>query len=127
MTQTLYFHITLEPHHKHSGRRTGRRIRFLAEVPVGVGKKTARFPDDEQSTFEEAERLASNLTSMAMTGQPHQPGEDEMQVSFHSMPRMSDDLTDRRADAEKDGACGYSAQMRNEQLSQTGSAQILID
>ena len=30
-------------------------------------------------------------------------GEDEMQVSFHSIPRMSDDLTDRRADAEKDG------------------------
>ena len=26
-----------------------------------------------------------------------------MQVSFHSIPRMSDDLTDRRADAEKDG------------------------
>ena len=103
MAQTLYFQITLEPHHKHSGRRTGRWIRFLAEVPVRVAKKTARSPDDEQSTFEEAERLASNLTSMAMTGQPHQPGEDEMRVSFHSVPRMSDDLTHRRADAEKDG------------------------
>jgi hypothetical protein len=102
MAQTLYFHITLEPHHKHFGQKAGRRIRFLAEVPVSVAKKTARSPDDEQSTFEEAERLASNLLSMAMTGQSHQPGEDEMQVSFHSIPRMSDDLTDRRADAEKD-------------------------
>jgi len=76
---------------------------FLAEVPESVAKKTAKSPDDEQSTFEEAERLAGNLTSVAMTGHPRQPGEDEMQVSFHSIPRMSDDLTDRRADAEKDG------------------------
>ena len=103
MAQTLYFQITLEPHHKHSGRRTGSRIRFLAEVPESVAKKTAKSPDDEQSTFEEAERLAGNLTSVAMTGHPRHPGEDEMQVSFHSIPRMSDHLTDRRADAEKDG------------------------
>jgi hypothetical protein len=74
MAQTLYFHITLEPHHKHSGGRTGRRIRFVAEVPVSVAKKTASSPGDEQSTYEEAERLASSLTSLAMTGQPHQPG-----------------------------------------------------
>jgi hypothetical protein len=103
MAQTLYFHISLEPHHKHSGSRTGRRIRFIAEVPVRVAKKSAKSPGDEQSTYEEAERLATNLTSMAMTGQPHQPGEDEMRISLHSIPRISDDLTDRRADAEKDG------------------------
>jgi hypothetical protein len=103
MAQTLYFHITLEPHHKHSGSRTGRQIRFLAEVPVSAAKKTARSPDDEQSIYEEAERLASNLTSMAMTGQPHQAGEDEMRISLHPIPRISDDLTDRQADAEKDG------------------------
>jgi hypothetical protein len=103
MDQTLYFHITLEPHHKHSGGKTGRQIRFLAEVPVSAAKKTARSPHDEQSTYEEAERLASNLTSMAMTGQPHQLGEDEMRVSLYSIPKISDDLADRRADAEKDG------------------------
>jgi hypothetical protein len=103
MAQTLYFHISLEPHHKHSGSRTGRHIRFIAEVPVRVAKKSAKSPGDEQSTYEEAERLATNLTSMAMTGQPHQPGEDEMRISLHSIPRISDDLTDRRADAEKDG------------------------
>jgi hypothetical protein len=103
MAQTLYFHITLEPHHKHSGSRTGRRIRFLAEVPVSVARKTASSPDDEQSTYKEAERLASSLTSIAMTGQPHQPGEDEMRTSFHSVPRISGDLADRQPDAEKDG------------------------
>ena len=103
MAQMLYFHITLEPHHKHSGSRTGRQIRFLAEVPESAAKKTARSPDDEQSTHEEAVRLASNLTSIAMTGQLHQPGEDEMRVSLHSIPKISDDLAERRADAEKDG------------------------
>jgi hypothetical protein len=103
MAQTLYFHITLEPHHKHSGSRTGRRIRFLAEVPVSVAQKTASSPHDERSTYEEAERLASNLTSIAMTGQPHQPGEDEMRASFHSVPRISDDVAGRQPDAEKDG------------------------
>ncbi|MGA8656938.1 MAG: hypothetical protein WB586_12390 [Chthoniobacterales bacterium] len=103
MAQALYFHIILEPHHKHSGSRTGRQIRLLAEVPLSTAKMTARSPDDEQSTYEEAERLASNLTAMAMTGHPHQPGEDDMRVSFHSIPRISDDFTGRRPDAEKDG------------------------
>jgi hypothetical protein len=103
MPQTLYFHISLEPHHKHSGSRTGRHIRFIAEVPVSAAKKTARSPDDERSTYEEAQRLAINLTSMAMTGQPHQPGEDEMGILIHPIPRISDDLTDRLPDAEKDG------------------------
>jgi len=103
MRQTLYFHITLEPHHKHSGQRTGRRIRFLARVPVLAAKKAARSPDDGESIQEEAKRLAINLTSIAMTGQPHQPGEDEMQVSIHSVPSISNDQTKRRADAEKDG------------------------
>jgi hypothetical protein len=103
MAEALFFHITLEPHHKHSGSRTGRRITFLAEVPVSAAKKAARSPLDQQSIFEEAKRLASNLTSMAMTGHPHQPGEDEMRVSFHSIPKISDDLTGRQADAENDG------------------------
>jgi hypothetical protein len=103
MAQAYYFQITLEPHHKHSGDRTGQHIRLIAEVPVTAAKKTATSPDDEQSTYKEAKRLASNLTSMAMTGQPHQPGEDEMQVSLRSVPGISDDLTGRRADAEEDG------------------------
>jgi len=105
MGQTLYFHITLEPHHKHSGHMTGRRIRFLAQVPVSAAKKAARSPDDEVSIQEEAKRLAGDLTSSAMTGQSHQPGEDDMQVSFHSIPDISSELTNRRPDAEKDGVC----------------------
>ncbi len=103
MPQALYFDITLEPHHKHSGNRTGREIRFLAEVPFAAAKKTAESPDDERSILEEAERLAGDLTCLAMTGEPHQPGEDEMRVSFRAIPKMPDDLTSRQADAEKDG------------------------
>jgi hypothetical protein len=103
MPQTFYFHITLEPHHRHSGARTGRKITFLAEVPLVVAQKTARSPDDEQSVHKEAERLAADLTSMAMTGQPVQPGEDEMRVSFHAIPEISKEMIERQADAEKDG------------------------
>jgi hypothetical protein len=102
MPQALYFRVTLEPHHRHSGRKTGRKIRFLAEVPMSVAKATAKSPDDKQSIFQEAERLAADLTSMAMTGRVHQPGEDVMHVSFHSIPRLALDVTDRQPDAEKD-------------------------
>jgi hypothetical protein len=103
MPRAIYFHITLEPHHKRSGKRTGRHIRLLAQVPVNTAKKTASDPDDLQLVHEEAKRLASSLISMAMTGKAHQIGEDDMQVSFHSIPAMSDELTSRRPDAEKDG------------------------
>jgi len=103
MPQTLYFQITLEPHHKHSGRMTGRTIGLLAEVPVSLAKASAKSPDDEQSVHQEAERLAADLTSMAMTGRVHQPGEDAMRVSFRSIPIIARDLTDRKPDAEKDG------------------------
>ena len=103
MPQTFYFHITLEPHHRHSGARTGRKISFLGEVPVATAKKTAKSPDDEQSVYEEAERLAANLTSMAMTGRKLQPGEDEMRVSFHAVPAISKEMINRRPDAEKEG------------------------
>ena len=87
----------------HSGKVTGRKISFLAAVPVSVAKTTAKSPDNEQSIYEEAERLAAELTSMAMTGQIHQPGEDAMRVSSHPIPGMARNLTDRRPDAEKDG------------------------
>jgi len=103
MSEVIYFHITLEPHFKHSGKRTGRRISFLAEVPLDVAKAAAQSSDDEQLIFEEAKRLAATLTSIAMTGQRRQPGEDEMQISFHSIPVMTRNLTTRQADAEKDG------------------------
>jgi len=103
MPQALYFHITLEPHHKHSGTRTGRKINLIAEVPVTAAKKTAKSPDNEQSVYEEAERLAADLISAAMTGHSHQPGEDEMRTSFHAIPKMSEEMSERRPDAEKAG------------------------
>jgi hypothetical protein len=102
MPQAFYFHITLEPHHKHSGARTGRKINLIAEVPMTAAKKTAKLPDNDQSVYEEAERLAADLTSAAMTGKSHQPGEDEMRISFHAIPKMSEEMIERQPDAEKD-------------------------
>jgi hypothetical protein len=103
MPQALFFEITLEPHLKRSGLATGRRILFLAEVPINTAKEASKAPDDDGAVYEAAERLAANLTCTAMTGASHQLGEDEMRVSFHSLPRMSDDLKERHPDAEKDG------------------------
>ena len=103
MSEAIYFHLSLEPHYKHSGKRTGSRISFLAEVPLDAARAVAESSDDEQLLLEEAKGLAAALTSIAMTGQRHQPGEDEMKISFHSIPVMARDLTDREADAEKDG------------------------
>jgi hypothetical protein len=103
MSQALYFQIILEPHHKHSGGKTGRKISFLAEVLVSVAKSGAKSPEDQQSVREEAQRLAADLTCMAMTGQTHQSGEDHMQISFRSIPRMSSHLTGRQPDAERNG------------------------
>jgi hypothetical protein len=103
MPQALYFQITLAPHLKHSGLATGRKILFLAEVPVTTAKEAAEVPEDDGKVYETAERLAANLTCMAMTGESSQPGEDEMQVSFQSMSGMSAELRQRRPDAEKDG------------------------
>jgi hypothetical protein len=103
MSEALYFHVTLEPHHKHSGKRTGRRINLLAEVPRDAAKAAGQSSDDEQLLLEEAKRLVAALTSIAMTGQRRQPGEDDMQISFHSIPVMARHLTARQADAEKDG------------------------
>jgi hypothetical protein len=103
MPQALYFEITLKPHFKHSGLATGRKILFLAEVQISAAKAASAAPDDDQSIYKMAARLAANLTCMAMTGEAHQPGEDKMLVSFHSMPRVSNDITERHPDAEKDG------------------------
>jgi hypothetical protein len=103
MSEAIYFHVTLEPHLKHSGKLTGRRISFLAEIPLDAAKAATQSSDNEHLLFEEAKRLVAALTSIAMTGQRRQPGEDEMQISFRSIPVMARDLTTRQADAEKDG------------------------
>ena len=102
MDETWYFHFTLEPHHKHSGSITGERILFLAEVPVDAVKRTATNPEDENELSKEAERLAAELLPIAMSGRPREEGEDVMRLSCHAVPRPSEDLLTRRADAEKD-------------------------
>jgi hypothetical protein len=103
MPQALYFEITLEPHLKRSGLATGRKILFLAEVPINNAKEASEAPDDDVAVHEAAKRLAANLTGIAMTGAAHQLGEDEMRISFHSLPRVSNDLKERQPDAEQDG------------------------
>jgi hypothetical protein len=103
MPQSLYFEITLEPHLKHSGLATGRKILFLAEVRIDAAKAVSEVPENDQAIYEMAARLAVSQTCMAMTGETRQPGEDEMRVSFHSMPRVSNDITERLPDAEENG------------------------
>jgi hypothetical protein len=103
MPQVLYLQVTLEPQFKRSGLATGRKILFLAEVPVSAAKVASEAPGDDQAVYDEAKRLAANLTCMAMTGEPHQPGEDEMRVSFEETSRIPNDISERHPDAEKDG------------------------
>jgi hypothetical protein len=103
MPQVLHFRITLEPHLRRSGLVTGRKILFLAEVPVSTAKMTSEAPDDDGAVHDAARRLAANLTCIAMTGQPHQPGEDDMRVSFESTSMPPNNISDRSPDAEKDG------------------------
>jgi hypothetical protein len=100
MPDALYLTILLEPHHRRTGNRTGGKIRFVAEVPI-VAVEHAALPNESIQTT--AERLAGELTSRAMRGEPHQRGEDKMQKSFKAVPRLSKDQIVRQPDAEKDG------------------------
>jgi hypothetical protein len=103
MDEAFYFHVALQPHHKHSGSITGGRILFLAEVLVDAAKKAATNPEDEEALQQEAKRLAEELLPIAMTGHPRAEGEDVMQFSCHSVPQPSVDVLEHTADAEKDG------------------------
>jgi hypothetical protein len=103
--EVLYFHVTLEPHHKHSGSMTGGKILFLAQVPVDAAKKTATNPDNVGSVRQEAERLAAELLPIAMTGHRAEEGEDAMRFSCYAISQPSEDLLEHSADAEKNGVC----------------------
>ena len=103
MDKALYFHVALQPHHKHSGSIADGRILFLAEVPVDAAKRNAKSPEDEGALRVEAERLAAELLPIAMTGHPRGEGEDDMRLSCHAVPRPSGDLLERTPDAEKEG------------------------
>src|SRR5258707_5771188 len=84
MPQALYFQITLEPHLKHSGVATGRKILFLAEVPVTTAKEASVVPEDDGNVYETAERLAAKLTCMAKTGVASQPDIDWKETCISS-------------------------------------------
>jgi hypothetical protein len=103
MAEAFYFHVALEPHHKHSGSKTGRRIFFLVEVPVESAKKKAAYPGDEDSLCQEAQRLARKLAPAAMRGAPIGKGEDVMEVTSHSLAQPSKAILQRAPDAERDG------------------------
>src|SRR4029077_13548754 len=90
--EVLYFHVALQPHHKHSGSITGGRILFLAEVLVDAAKKDATNPEDEEAIQQEAKSLAQDVLPIAMTGHPRAEGEDVMQFSCHSVPQPSVDV-----------------------------------
>jgi hypothetical protein len=103
MAEALYFHVTLEPHHKHSGSKTGRKILVLVEVPLASAKKKAADPEDEDSLSQEARRMAEELAPLAMTGVPVGKGEDVMAISCHSLTQPSREILQRVPDAERDG------------------------
>ena len=103
MDEALYFHVTLEPHHKHSGLVAGGKILFLAEVPFAEAKKRAADPEDAVALSREGERLAAELLPLAMTGHSREEGEDVMRLSCRAVPRPSEDLLGHKADAEKNG------------------------
>jgi hypothetical protein len=103
MGESFYFHVTLEPHRKRSGSKTGRRILFLVEVPIEAAKKSAKDPQDESTLSQEAERLSRELAPLAMTGELRHGGEDLMETSSCSILEPSNDLLERTPDAEKNG------------------------
>ena len=103
MGEAFYFHVTLEPHKKRSGSKTGRRILFLVEVPIDAAKRSAADPQDESVLRQEAERLSRELAPIAMTGELRHGGEDVMEISSCTIIEPSNDLLERTADAEKNG------------------------
>ena len=103
MAECFYFHVTLEPHLKHSGAKTGRKIFFLVEVPRALARAAAGEPGDELGLRQSAQQLAGELAPVAMRGKPCAPGEDAMAVSCQlSHPRP--DLLERVPDAVRNGA-----------------------
>jgi len=103
MPDRFYFQITLEPHLKHSGAKTGRKIFFLVEVPRELAAASATDAGNELALREAAQRLAGELAPAAMTGRPYSPGEDSMSVSCQ-LCHPTRDLVERVPDAVRDGA-----------------------
>lgn len=103
MAECFYFHVTLQPHLKHSGAKTGRKIFFLVEVPRALARATAAEPDNELGLRQSAQRLAGELAPVAMRGTPRSPGEDAMAISCQ-LSHPHPDLLERVPDAVRNGA-----------------------
>jgi len=71
-------------------------------------KETTTYPDDEDALCQEAQRLATELLPMAMTGHPMQEGEDVMRLTCHAVPKPSEDLLQHSADAQKGGVASVA-------------------
>ena len=104
MAECFYFQVTLEPHLKHSGAKTGRKIFFLVEVPRALAHAAAGSESgDELALRQSAQRLAAELAPVAMRGKPCSPGEDAMSVSSQ-LSHPGPDLLERVPDAVLNGA-----------------------
>jgi hypothetical protein len=103
MPECFHFRITLEPHLKHSGAKTGRKIFFLVEVPREAALAAGADPGNELALRESARKLAGALAPVAMRGKPCSPGEDPMSVSCQ-LCHPTPDLLDRVPDAVLNGA-----------------------
>jgi len=75
------FRVTLEPHLKHSGAKTGRKIFCLVAVPREVARAAGAAPRASLPCKAGAQRLAGELAPVALRGVPCSPGEDQMAVS----------------------------------------------
>ena len=98
MPECFYFQVTLEPHLKHSGAKTGRKIFFLVEVPRALVRAAGSEPENELALWQSAQRLAGELAPVAMRGKPCSPGEDAMAVSCQ-LYHPTRDLLERVPDA----------------------------
>jgi hypothetical protein len=103
MPDCFYFQVTLEPHLKHSGAKTGRKILILVAVPREQAISAGGNVEDELSLCETARRLAGELAPVAMTGRLRAPGEDLMTVSSQ-LYHPTRDMLERVPDAEQSGA-----------------------
>jgi hypothetical protein len=103
MAECFYFHVTLEPHLKHSGAKTGRKIFCLVEVPRALARAAGGESGDELGLRQSAQRLASELAPVALRGTPCSPGEDPMAVSCQ-LSHPGPDLLERVPDAVRNGA-----------------------
>ncbi len=104
MPSSFYFQVTLEPHLKRFGTKTGRKIFFLVEIPQELAVAASEASSEDQDAVKKvAERLAIEFAPSAMNGRSGSPGEDQMTASCQ-FSEPTQDLLRRAPDAEENGA-----------------------